>query len=177
MIATCGSGRARADKQWQAIDIPSGFGLDCGAYKWRQDQSRVEVFIPLPEGLAARQVRVAMEPTSLKVTAGDKVVLSGPLAAAVKAEESTWLIRDHILEISLLKRPRRGHYDDRHTNFNTFWRSVLTAAPAAEVLQLAAPPAGYYDSEWENDDDVPSANALVKTSNRPMIDRSKEQNW
>ena len=79
-------------------------------------------------------------PARLRVVAGGAEVLSGALCRPVKAEESTWLVRDHILEISLLKRSRRGHYDDGETNFNTFWRSVLAAAPAAEALPAAGPP-------------------------------------
>ena len=42
-------------KAYAALTVPLSLGLDCGHYKWRQNQSHVEVFVPLPENLAAKQ--------------------------------------------------------------------------------------------------------------------------
>lgn len=44
-------------KQYAAIELPPDLGLDCQRYKWRQNQSHVEVFIPLPPGVPASKVR------------------------------------------------------------------------------------------------------------------------
>jgi hypothetical protein len=44
-------------KAYTAITVPPSLGLDCGHYKWRQNQSHVEIFVSLPGNLAAKQVR------------------------------------------------------------------------------------------------------------------------
>ena len=36
---------------YAAVELPPQLSLDCQRYKWRQSQSHVEVFVPLPEGL------------------------------------------------------------------------------------------------------------------------------
>ena len=77
--------------------------------------------------------------------------------------------RGCVLEISLLKRFRRGNYENGKTNAATFWFSILeagndtdeekqargrtAAAPrvGARRLALAAPPQAYYDSEYVRD--------------------------
>jgi hypothetical protein len=55
-------------------------------------QSYVFVYVQLPPGVEPRQARVDLTPHSLAVHIGDERVLSGPLFAPVKAEESVWLI-------------------------------------------------------------------------------------
>jgi hypothetical protein len=44
-------------QQYKAVAIPRHMGLDCGRYKWRQNQSHVEVFVALKEGTNAKKVR------------------------------------------------------------------------------------------------------------------------
>lgn len=55
-------------------------------------QSYVFVYVQLPPGVEPRQARVDLTPHSLAVHIGDERVLSGPLFAPIKAEESVWLI-------------------------------------------------------------------------------------
>lgn len=47
----------RQDREWKRIDVAPELGLDCGTYKWRQNQSLVEVFVQLPPNVEARKVR------------------------------------------------------------------------------------------------------------------------
>ena len=142
-----------SDREWAAIGLPPGLGADEGAYKWRQDRSRVEVWVPLAKGQRLRHVSVEMGPSRLRVALAGKAVLDGALFAHIKAEESAWTVRDGICEISMLKRSRRGHYDDGHTAASTFWGSLLRVAP-----QVGAPPAApfalkvpaaYYEAPYE----------------------------
>ena len=57
---------AAQGKSYAAIEVPADLGLDCQRYKWRQNQSHVEVFIPLPPGVPASKVgggKAAAAPT------------------------------------------------------------------------------------------------------------------
>ncbi len=42
--------------EWQRVDVPADLGVDCGNYKWRQNQSCVEVFVRMPENVATSKV-------------------------------------------------------------------------------------------------------------------------
>ena len=70
------------------------------------------------------QVHVELTPTILKITIGGDRLIGGALNADIKQEESFWQISDGVLELTLLKRSRRGNYANGHTNANTFWRYV-----------------------------------------------------
>jgi hypothetical protein len=73
-------------------------------------------------------------------------MLTGELFAPIKAEASTWLISDGILELSLLKRNRRGNYENGCSNADTFWFGVLRGGGSGggdgggEMLALEHPP-------------------------------------
>ena len=143
--------RALHTPSYLAIDIPKDMGLDCGSYRWRQNQSHVEVFIPLLPGLPTTKVAVTITPTRLAVELDERPILKGKLYKEVKAEESTWYVQDRVLEIVLLKRNRRGWYEKGTTNADTFWRSVVTSATENEVLALEYPPSCYYVSACESE--------------------------
>jgi hypothetical protein len=138
--------------------------------KWRQNQTFVEVFVALPDpARGAADVKVHIGAERLSVAVAGVPVLDGRLFAPVKAEASTWVVADGVLELSLLKRFRRGNYENGKTNAATFWFSILeagndtdeekqargrtAAAPrvGARRLALAAPPQAYYDSEYVRD--------------------------
>jgi hypothetical protein len=161
---------ARADDgdvAWLDIDVPRELGLELDRYKWRQNQSFVEVFVRLPRGCEKKDVRVEISATTLDVVVRDERVVGGALRAAVKAELSTWVIVDDVLEIALLKKNRRGHYDDGCTNADTYWRTLLAQSSAyAPTLPLRAPSA-YYDTEYEIERDL--GNNARRSSNAPMI--------
>lgn len=145
-------------KAWLAITIPPQLGLHCRRYKWRQNQSHVEVFVQLHPRLSAKRVSVQLAPKSLRITTdagSDAVTLLGGelLHEVVHASEHThWLIDEQVVHISLLKRHRRGHYFPGGTNADTFWTSLFAAAGAEETLTVKAPPADYYFSPYEADD-------------------------
>lgn len=101
---------------YAALELPAELGLDCGRYKWRQSQSHVEVFVPLPPGLPAGRVDVRLTTTSLSIIIDEAPVLCGRLYRAVKAGESTWYCCDGVLELVLAKRSRRGAYEAGATN-------------------------------------------------------------
>jgi len=57
-----------------------------------------------------------------------------------------------MLLIQLLKHCRRGHYANGTTNADTWWRSLLTNAPASECMAGDHPPTAYYSSAFEAED-------------------------
>ncbi len=135
---------AAAGAAYAGVELPRGLGADAGGYKWRQDQSRVEVFVPLPEGAGAAQVAVDLTVGFLSIAVDERPILSGALYREVKVEDSGWYVADGVLELSLLKRSRRGRYAAGATNADTFWRAVVRNAPAAAALAAERPPTEYY---------------------------------
>ena len=162
---------------WAEIEVPSGLGGAVSeTVKWRQNQTFVEVFVALPNpARGAADVEVRIDAEHLGVAVDGVPVLDGRTFAPVKAEASTWVVADGVLEISLLKRFRRGNYANGKTNADTFWFSILRAADETEAraaprvgsrrLALAAPPQAYYDSEYVRDPEgnEPPANLKGKT--------------
>lgn len=101
---------------YAAVELPLQLSLDCQRYKWRQSQSHVEVFVPLPAGLPARAVRVQLSTRAISILVDEAPVLVGQLWREIKAEESHWYVSDGVLEVAMLKRCRRGHYEAGTTN-------------------------------------------------------------
>ena len=135
---------------YQQVVVPEALGVACSAYKWRQNQTYVEVFVPIRE---TDDVVVQLNPKSISVEIGGRPVLGlkGELYRDIKAEDSTWYMQDGVLEITLLKLSRRGQYANGETNADTFWRSVCKGAGEHETLALEAVPGAYYKSFYELD--------------------------
>eukprot|EP00889_Picochlorum_renovo_P001331 jgi/Picre1/28361/NNA_003767.t1 len=94
---------ALVSQSYRQIDIPRDLGIDCGNYKWKQNQSYVEVFIPLSDYVTQEatdpKVSVDLQPKRLSVEINERSILRGILYREIKAEESTWYIQDGVLEI------------------------------------------------------------------------------
>ena len=143
---------ALISSSYKQIDVPEDLGLDCGTYKWRQNQTYVEIYILLPDAIdSASKVGVDLKPGYISVEINERPFLKGQLCREIKAEDSTWYIQDGVLEIILLKYSRRGQYANGETNADTFWRSVLKSAQETETLCLENPPSKYYTSYYEVD--------------------------
>lgn len=41
---------------WSLIQPAEDLGLDCGTYKWFQNQAEVEVFVPIPDNVRRQEV-------------------------------------------------------------------------------------------------------------------------
>lgn len=43
---------------WKALAVPQDLGVDCQTYKWRQNQSHVELYVKLPPNVLPKQVTI-----------------------------------------------------------------------------------------------------------------------
>ena len=133
---------------YATLELPPLLGLDCQRYKWRQNQSHVEVFVPLPEGLPADRVVVQLRTAAINVWVDEAPVLAGRLFREIKAEESTWYIQDGVLEIVMLKRCRRGHYETGKTNAGATPPGARQVHKTVRRDRVQAPVAGVPTWSW-----------------------------
>ena len=84
------------DVAWLDIQVPPALGIELEKYKWRQNQSYVEVFVKLPRGVTREDVEVALETTRIAIRVRGETVMDGELAATIKAELSTWFIGESL---------------------------------------------------------------------------------
>ncbi|GAX75012.1 hypothetical protein CEUSTIGMA_g2458.t1 [Chlamydomonas eustigma] len=144
------------NKEWASILIPEGLGLECARYKWRQSQSHVELFCQVPRGVAGKKVKVVLERKHLSVYLGADPGLwwiHGDLHQEILPRQSTWIVADGVLHVTMLKKYRKGHYNpDGGTNADTWWRSLMSRAGSTEIIPLSHPPTRYYWTEYDEDD-------------------------
>ncbi len=128
---------------------------EAGQVKWGQNRTVVEGFVKLPpKARSAADVAVVMRSDFLSVKVAGVTILAGALYRPIKAEASTWIIADGILEICLLKRFRRGNYENGKSNADTFWFCLCRDGGGVgqqRIEKLTAPPNEYYDTEYTHD--------------------------
>ncbi|KAK3265120.1 hypothetical protein CYMTET_26177 [Cymbomonas tetramitiformis] len=159
---------SQKEQLWLGLHVPTNLGMECERYKWRQNQSYVEMFVRLPEGATGKHVSVELQSTHLRINLSGDDYVKGDLFLPIKQDESTWLIQDGILEITMLKRYRKGSYADGKTNADTFWYSVFQKAPEDAVLALDCPPTTYYSTPYDQEDRAPHRRR-GRSSKVPMI--------
>lgn len=73
----------------------AGNGADLDKYSWTQTLSDVELRIPLPIAVKARDVTVDMKKKSIKVQLkGHEAILNGETFGEIKVEECAWILED-----------------------------------------------------------------------------------
>lgn len=155
-------------KHYAAIELPADMGLDCQRYKWRQNQSHVEVFVLLPPSASLAKVHVLLSTKRLEVIIDENPVISGLLYREIKADESTWYVQDGMLEVIMLKRNRRGSYEKGSSNADTFWKTVIRDAAPHEMLQLDYPPLSYYSAPCEGGGEVAQPRRSLRHGTRSL---------
>jgi CS domain len=107
-----------------------------------------------PDGAvtACRQVAVGITAQHLRVSVCSSQVLGGQLLRQVNPYCSAWQVADGIVEVTLLKASRRGHYAPGTTNADTYWDRVWAKALPQDRLPTAQPPLHYYSSSIFDDD-------------------------
>lgn len=73
----------------------SGNGADLPNYKWTQTLSEVEIHIPLPVAVKAKDVIVTFKKKGLAAgIKGSPLILNGETPKEIKVDESTWCLED-----------------------------------------------------------------------------------
>lgn len=141
----------RVQRHWQSIEVRQreGLGMDHASFdwKWTQNQSWVEAFFLVPKGISSSDITVVIQARHLLVEIGERRVVDADLCAMIKPEDSTWLLDDRVISISMLKVNRRDNYADGCTNADTWWKSLTTSDPT--TLQLQYPPNEYYSTTYD----------------------------
>lgn len=121
---------ARARRRWISASNDGGkFWLECAT--WTQSTTTVEVTIALPIGTRGRDVRMTIEPTSVRLWTtfgGECAAFAGPLARRCKPSESTWSLNDGELFLVLAK-------DDGGRD-GTPWQSVIEGVGTKSVVNV-----------------------------------------
>ena len=102
--------------------------------------------------VACLQVAVDITAQHLRVSVCGSQVLGGQLLRRVNPYCSAWQVADGIVEVTLLKASRRGHYAPGTTNADTYWDRVWAKALPQDRLPSAQPPLQYYSSSIFDDD-------------------------
>merc|ERR550519_3164344 len=73
----------------------AGNGADLPNYKWTQSLEEIELRVPLPMAVKARDVVVNLAKKSLKLgLKGHPLIIDGEFEANIKVEESAWVLED-----------------------------------------------------------------------------------
>ncbi|CCW61723.1 unnamed protein product [Phytomonas sp. EM1] len=99
-------------------------------YRFGQTDKEVEVFVPLDENTASKQLKVIINPHDLHIAVKGVTILSGKLFKPIKATESTWLIRDSELVVVLVK--TNLHYEE-------WWPLVVEGEVQIDMKTLKPP--------------------------------------
>lgn len=121
---------ARARRRWISASNDGGkFWSECAT--WTQSTTTVEVTIALPIGTRGRDVRMTIEPTSVRLWTtfgGECAAFAGPLARRCKPSESAWSLDDGELFLVLAK-------DDGGRD-GTPWQSVILGVGTKSVVNV-----------------------------------------
>ena len=80
-------------KEYKGEKPNAGNGGDTDKYRWIQTLEEVTVFIPLPDGVASKQLDVVMKASTLKVAVkGQPPIIDGPLHKKIKTVDSLWTL-------------------------------------------------------------------------------------
>lgn len=80
------------------------------SYRWGQTLEEVTVILPLGLGVRARDLTVTIGRTACRASLkrNDSALLEGTLAQPICCEESTWMVEEGCLVLTLAKDNRRA---------------------------------------------------------------------
>eukprot|EP00898_Chlorokybus_atmophyticus_P001346 jgi/Chlat1/2211/Chrsp17S00163 len=154
IAAANGEREARAqltakERHWMSIKVDPTLGADMGTLKWRQTQACVELYLLVGDDVGARDVEVVLTSMHLRIVIKGEVCIMGELAQPIKRDDSTWMLEGGVLELVMLKRNRRGFYEDKTDNRHTFWWSLVASGPRLEGEEEV--PNAYFNTEYDTD--------------------------
>jgi len=104
-----------------------GNGADYENYSWTQTLSEVCVTVPVPSGVRAKDLNVALEKKHLNISlkSSSENILEGEFSAAIKPEECFWNMVDGKVELTLAK-----------VAGMTWWKNVLVGDPEINTQKV-----------------------------------------
>ena len=141
---------------WWDVDgdalVRDTLGRKCEAYTWRQSTSMVYLEVKVPEGTSARELRVSMRPTHLRVAIGGEApILDEELYMRIYVgsnaddNSSIWELQDRRCVVFHLVKWHRLEAGNVRDASRTWWRRCFASEPPFE----AEVPAGRYYEERE----------------------------
>ena len=105
----------------------AGNGADLEKYKWTQTLEEIELRIPLPIAVKARDVVVDLQKKHLKLgLKGHPLIIDGELDATVKVEESAWVLEDK----------RTVVFNIEKVNKMSWWPRLITTDPEINTKKV-----------------------------------------
>ncbi|KAI8842945.1 HSP20-like chaperone [Chytridium lagenaria] len=95
-------------------------------YKWKQTLKDVDLVVPIPKGTRGKDLAVVLKRKEISVGfKGKEPIFNGELCAAIKVEDSTWILDNGELQIHLEK-----------VNGVEWWKNVVAHHPAIDTTKI-----------------------------------------
>jgi hypothetical protein len=128
-------------------------------YRWGQTLEEVTLHVPLASGIRARHLSISIKRTvlhiALKLPAAGSVLLEGALAQPILCDESTWMVEDGHLVLTLAKDNQRNENTGPSTEW---WHGVFKDEDTLDTSSVSV-------SDYARPDQVPAEQrAMVDTA-------------
>ena len=105
----------------------AGNGADLDKYKWTQTLEEIELRVPLPMAVKARDLVVDIQKKYLKIgLKGHPLIIDGELDAIVKVEDSAWVLEDKRTLVFTIEK----------VNKMSWWPRLLTTDPEINTKKV-----------------------------------------
>jgi len=105
----------------------AGNGADLEKYKWTQTLEEIELRVPLPMAVKARDLVVDIQKKHLKIgLKGHPLIIDGELDAIVKVEDSAWVLEDKRTLVFTIEK----------VNKMSWWPRLLTTDPEINTKKV-----------------------------------------
>lgn len=118
------------EKKDKGLKPNLGNGCDLANYRWTQTLEELTIYVPLPDGIVAKQLDVVMKGASLKIgVKGQPAIIDGPLHKKIKVAESLWTLEKdgnkRTLQMTLAK-----------VEGMNWWSSIIEGDPKIDTSKV-----------------------------------------